>query len=1158
MPICAERSAKVLVMFAAAAGCIFGQLDRGSITGKITDPTGAVVAQAKVTATNVDTNVTLTSGSTSTGDYALQALIVGRYRVQVETAGFKRAVQENVQVSAGSTVRLDVSLEIGSVADSIEVSAMASPLETESTRVATNISSRLVDDLPLVVAGQIRDVLSLATLAPEAKSASNYTIGGGQGAGWDVVMDGTSIAPTSAIYQASRTQITAVSVDAISEFTVESTGLKAEFGRAMGFINFATKSGTNAYHGNAFEFLRNDKLDARGFFAVTKPILKQHDFGGTFGGPVQIPKLYNGRDRSFFFLSYEGFRSREGNSPNYYTIPLPAMYQGDFTGWVTSAGAPIQIYDPASTRLSSTGKGYVRDPFAGNQISPSRYSQVATKFIALRPASMVPNLPGPRLNYFLQKGTMTYPWNKGSARIDHRVSSKDDVTFFFMKGMNQDAPGPDGTPGLPYPFTTSPALWTRKQTSGRLSWNRMFTPRLLSTTRFYMQKGSGVILGANCSNPEEKWAAKLGLKNVPGPDLCIPPMAMTEYSTWAGQPGGGSNGWDRGRDWSIAQDLSLLRGSHAIKGGFFFSKNEWDGGGQHRPNGNYDFTQLATSTPADQSRKTGNAFASFLLGYASGAGVETPREVLMIWKTIGGFFQDDWRVTPKLTLNLGLRYEYTYPNVGGGIVEGTEPGFSNFDPTVPNPGAGGLPGAIVFTGKGAGRTGSVYPFDGWKKAFGPRVGVAYVVRNGTVVRLSGGRMFEAVKTQGGSTHYDGFIGSFSWSSSDLSVLDFPMMLDNGLPAYNKPPFIQPTVMNELAINWWQRDSAGQPPDFWTWSFDIQQQLTTSMVFTARYSGSRGIHLTSGLLRPNQIQPGYLKTLGPTLLRANINSAAARAANIPIPYPSFNRTVQEALQPFPQYKTISVGLEHTGNSTYNALVLVVDRRFSSGLSMLTSYTLSKMFSNADSQTGGSSAIDYFNRRLEKGLSGNDQTHVARLTFTYELPFGRGKSVLSRGLASHVVGGWSFAGVMEYTSGTPRSVSSGFSLPFGGGNRVFIDSYENWRAPIAGSKFDPFKDVWWQKSVFNQVPQAILDTELGNSTRNNPKARGPWQFNENLSIAKSIPIREPIRIVFRFEAFNLLNRVRWSGADSSLNSANFGLVRSQGNSPRQMQVALKLYF
>ncbi|MFB3778701.1 MAG: carboxypeptidase regulatory-like domain-containing protein [Bryobacteraceae bacterium] len=1157
MSTIAGMTCKLLFVFAAAAGCLCGQLDRGSVTGKITDPSGAFVADAVITVTNIDTNVSTSTVSTSTGDYSAQALIVGRYRITAERAGFKRAVQDNVTVSAGSTIRLDISLEIGSVAESIEVNATATPLETESTRVATNLPSRLVDELPLVVAGQIRNVLSLATLAPEAKSDGNYSIGGGQQAGWDVVMDGTSIAPTSAIYQSSRTQITAVSVDAISEFTVESTGLKAEFGRAMGFINFATKSGTNAYHGNAFEFLRNDRLDARGFFAKTRPVLKQHDFGGTFGGPVYLPKLYNGRDRTFFFLSYEGFRSREGNSPNYYTIPLPAMYEGDFTGWVTAAGAQIQIYDPATTRLGTGGK-YVRDPFAGNKISTSRYSQVASRYIALRPASMVPNLPGPRLNYFLQKGTMTYPWNKGSARLDHRLSSKDDVNFFFMKGMNQDAPGPDGTPGLPYPYTQSPALWTRKMSSGRLTWNHMFTPRLLSTTRFYMQRGNGVILGANCSNPEQKWAAKLGLKNVPGPDLCIPPVSMTEYSTWAGQPAGGSNGWDRARDWSIAQDMSLIRSSHTFKGGFFFSKNQWDGGGQHRPNGNYDFTQLATAVPADQSRNTGNAFASFLLGYASGAGVETPREVLMIWKHVGGFFQDDWRVTPKLTVNMGLRYEYTFPNVGGGVVPDTEKGFSNFDPTVPNPGAGGLPGAFVFTGKGPGRTGTDYPFDGWKWAFGPRLGLAYVVRTGTVVRLSAGRMFEAVKTQGGSTHFDGFIGTFTWSSSDLSVLDFPMMLDNGLPAYNRPPFLQPTVMNELAINWWQKDTAGRPPDFWTWSFDIQQQVTRTTVFTARYSGSRGIHLTSGLLRPNQIHPSYLKTLGPTLLRANIASAAARAANIPIPYPTFNRTVQEALQPFPQYKTISVGLEHTGNSTYNALVLVLDRRFSSGLSMLGSYTLSKMFSDSDSQTGGSAAIDFFNRKLEKGLTGSDQTHVIRQTFTYELPFGRGKSLLAEGIAAHLAGGWSFAGVFEYASGGPRSVSSGFTLPFGGGNRVFITSYENWRAPISGSKFDPFKDVWWQKSSFNQVPQAVLDTELGNATRNNPKSRGPWQLRENLSIAKSIPIREPIRIVFRFEAFNLLNRVRWSGPDSSLTSANFGLVRDQGNTPRQMQAALKLYF
>lgn len=1152
------RISTVFVLLAFLAGSLFGQLDRGAITGLVTDPSGAVVAGARVTATHLDTNLASVTLTTETGNYTLPALLIGNYRVEAEASGFKRAVRANVAVTAGSTIRVDIALEIGSLAESIEVGAKTTALETDTTRVATSITNKLVEDLPLVVAGQIRNVFNLATLAPEAKSANNYRIGGGQGAGWDIVMDGASITPTSAFYQASRSQILAAPIDAISEFTVESTGMKAEFGRAMGFINFATKSGTNEYHGNGFEFLRNDVFDARGFFAQTRPILRQHDFGGTVGGPVRFPKLYNGRNRSFFFLSYEGFRSREGNTPAYFTIPLPEMYSGDFTGWVTAAGARIPIYDPATTRPNPAGSGYIRDPFAGNRIPVTRFSQVASKYIALRPSEMAPNLPGPRLNYFRQQGTMTYPWNKGTARIDHRLTEKDTLMFFFLKAINEDTPGSAGPPGLPYPFTTSPALWERKWTSGRLTWDRMFTPRTLSTFRFYQQKGAADLWSTACSDHNAKWGTRLGLKNVPGPDQCLPPINMTVYSAWAGMSPSGAWGWDRGGNWSIAEDLSVIRGSHTFKAGFFFSRDRWDGGGQHSPNGSYTFTQLATAIPADQSQNTGNAFASFLLGYVSSVNIQTPRGVHMIWRHTGGFFQDDWKVTPRLTLNLGLRYEYTFPQVGGGVVAGVEKGYSNFDPEVPNPGAGGRPGAIVFTGKGPGRTGSTHPYDGWSKAFSPRVGAAYAPRSGTVVRVSAGRSFEALKTQAGSTHYDGFIGNLTWSSSDLSVNDHPMLLDNGIPPYNKPPYLKPEVMNDQNTDWWQRDSAGRPPEFWTWNFDVQQQVAATTVVTLRYSGSTGSHLTSGLLRPNQIHPRYLKDLGPTLLRSNINSAAARAAGIPLPYSGFNRTVQEALAPFPQYKTITVGHEHAGNSTYHALVLMADRRFSSGLTMLASYTLSKMFSNAESLVSGSMAIDFFNRKLEKGLSADDQTHVGRLAFSYELPFGRGRRFLTSGPAAHALGGWSFSGVAEYASGTPMSVATGITLPFGGGNRVFITSYENWRAALSGEKFDPFRDRWWNKPAFQQVPQAVLDTELGNSTRNNPKVRTPAFFNENLGLAKAVPIRERVRLVIRFEAFNLLNRVRWGSPDSTYTSASFGLVRSQGNTPRQMQAALKVHF
>jgi hypothetical protein len=607
----------------------------------------------------------------------------------------------------------------------------------------------------------------------------------------------------------------------------------------------------------------------------------------------------------------------------------------------------------------------------------------------------------------------------------------------------------------------------------------------------------------------------------------------------------------------------LIRGSHTIKSGFFYQFDRWDGGGQHRNNGSFDFSQLATALPQDQSQRTGNAFASFLLGYVGGAGLETRRNVLQKWNYLGGYVQDDWRLAPKLTLNIGLRYEYTLPVKGGAEVPDQEPGFSNFDPALPNPGAGNIPGALIFTGDGPGRTPG-NAFDGWPWAFSPRFGLAYNWRPGTVIRLHGSRSFAAIKSTGGSTHYDGFIGNLAWSSADLQVFDFPTQLDQGLPPWPQPPSLRPDVANgQASVDYWQKNS-GRPSEYWTWGLDIQHQLPANSVLTIGYTGTKGVHLTSGLLNYNQIDPAYLTSLGPSVLLSPVSSPAAQAAGIRAPYPGFTGTVQQALQAFPQYRSITSnnGGEKIGNSSYHSALVKFDKRYSSGFTFLGSYVFSKMFTDAESanlQTAW--AMDHFNRGLEKALSADDQAHLLRASFNYELPVGTGRKWNPGRGWNYLAGDWSMSAFLEYGSGVPLSVSPGTNPPIypaAGRNRVTISSYDNWRAPVAGDEFDPYRDVWWNPSAFQQAPRSVLDTTLGNATRYNPKTRSPWALTENVSVAKGFRITERLQTTFRAEAFNLFNRVRWSNPDSTVNSLNFGLVRSQANSPRQIQLALKLIF
>lgn len=1180
------RVAIAHALLVISASSLLAQLDRGSLVGIVTDPSGAAIANARVTATHLDTNTTFATVTSDSGNYTLPALAIGRYQVLVEAQGFRRAQRENISVTSGESLRSDFTLELGSVTESVQVTAQATSLQTDSTRVSTNLSTKLVEDLPLVVAGQVRNVFNLAVIAPEAKNASTFRIGGGQGSGWDMQMDGASLASGTVTYQYERAPISSVPVDAIAEFNVESAGMKAEYGRAMGLVSFATKSGTNELHGNAFDYMRNNAADARGFFAQSAPVLKQHDFGFTLGGPVYIPKLYSGRNRTFFFASYEGFRNRSGNQPAFFSVPLPEMYSGDFSNLIRSGsdGRPflMQIYDPATT--TQTGSTYSRVPFPGNKIPESRFSSVAKKYMSFRDPGMLPNVPStnglPVLtsNYFRSQGTNVSPWDKWSIKADHQANTNNHFSFLLMNGTKLDEFGADGPPGLPG-ILNSGQVWSRKNISGRFSWDRTISNRIINSLRVMAQKEEGRITNLSCLESGKGWATQLGLKNTPGPDQCFPGWSFANLTAWSG------NGWgyDRGRNLSISDDVTWTKGSHTFKSGFFYSKDDWWGGGQHRPNGSFNFGQGSTSLPGDTSGNTGYGFASFLLGLADTWGLETPRAVIQRYKYWGGFFQDDWRVTSKLTLNLGLRYEYTTP-VGGGAVLGVadwsdfssygEPeGFMNFDPTVPNPLFGGIPGSTVYTGDCPECTGKG-AFDSYKKAFSPRVGLAYQFRPGTVIRMYGGKSYGAVKTTGGSTHFQGLILNSTYSAANsLPAFEY-WNIDAGLPAWTPPPFRGPATDAGGSTYLWQNPDSGRPPEFYSWNLDIQQQLPKNLVASIGYTGTKGTHLSSAILQLNQMDPKYFNQYGRDLLNSAATSPAAVTAGIKLPYAGFNGTVAQALRPFPHYGAVetnnsSVG-ERAGDSTYHAMIAKLDKRYSSGLTLLASYVFSKMFSNSENaQSVGrdnTAQPDHYNRRLGKGLSIDDQTHIFRQAFTYELPFGKGRHWALSGPADKILGGWGIAGFLEYSSGVPLTVAPGVtSIPGGAGNRVFINSYDNWRAPISGDKFDPFKDVWWNQGAFGldangrQMTNAeLLLAGIGNASKNNPHARSPWFLNENLTLSKNIPFTERVRATLRFEAFNVFNRVRWGGPDSTVTSPNFGVIRSQGNDPRRMQFALKVAF
>ena len=1152
------RLAALLMTLAVAP--LLSQTERGNITGQVKDETGAAIVGAKISLINTATNVQANTETTGAGEYNLPTL-PGVYRVAIEAAGFKRYVRDNVTVATASTVRLDAVLDIGAVTETVEVTAGAAQIETETARVSTAVQNKLVDELPLVVGGTLRSPFDLASITPEARGSgtAGQSLGGGQAGAFNATLDGLNVTNNRSVDFA-EVSYNAPSVEAITEFSVDTNGFKAEYGQASGGVmTFTSKSGTNELHGVAYDFLRNDKFDARGFFAPTRSVYKQNDFGATLGGPVYLPKLYNGHNRTFFFVSYEGFRNRVGSNGTVFSVPTPEMYQGDFSKWVDAKGNVIPIYDPATT------SGSTRLPFANNQIPASRFSKVAGQILTYGQTAK-PNRGGApgtigyvQNNYVSNSGSLTNPTNKFSTRVDHMIRGNQRIGFFFNISRYVQQPTAAGTPGLPLP------LWTGAQTIYntsiyRLSYDWTISPRMVNN----LAMGGNLFLKNTYSpNVGGNWKSKVCMPNVVDCNVNFPQVTFSEFSSW-GSPS--YNGAENPVI-SIKDDLSYMRGKHSLKFGYNYVYQREVGIGQQNISGLAGFNYRGTSVPAAASATSGNSFASFLLGWVDSGGTQTPRYLPQIFPYHGFYAQDDWHVTSHLTMNIGVRYEFTLPPTS----ENDQ--YSDFSPTTPNPAVNNFPGAVIFAGFGKGRQNTRSLVPGWYGAIGPRFGFAYGIGSKTTVRGGVGRSFAKVTTPWGSSHYSGFVGSYSYASPDQDITP-AWMLDAGLPSYPLPPQMDPSFSNNTNVDYWQGQNASRAAETYSWTLSVQRQLTAHTIIEAGYNAAIGAHLQSGMVNINQTPTKYLNQFiqqygaanALALLRANITSAQAVAAGIPVPYPNFLdpnvqqvRTVAQALRPFPQYQTISTSGSNgdkSGHSAYHALVIKIQRQFSSGLMFQWNYTFSKLLTDSDTMQTGSSAQDQYNRRLEKSIGQYDQTHSLKLNTIYELPFGKGKRWLSSNkFASAVVGGWRTGIIQSYSSGFPLGLTENNPLPiFNGPTRPWIDSYTNWRAPIKGSTFDPNVDRFLSAAAFPAQPVGVF----GNVTRFNPKQRSLPLFAENISFAKSFYVSEKKHIDVRWEAFNLFNRVQFGAPVMNLSLNTFGAITSQANSPRQMQGALKFYW
>ncbi len=1114
------------------------QSDRATVTGRVYDPSGASIAGARVTALNQATGVRYTATTTSVGNYVIQQVPVGTYELTVEAAGFRRHVHRGIGVNVAQTVTVDATLEVGQVEQVIEVSAMAARLEVSNSDMGTVVSRERVVDLPLAVSGNMRHPGAFVFLTPGVTGDVNNTqINGSQSRAKEVLLDG--IGSTSP--ESGGILFTYPSVEAISEFKLLSAVFNAEYGRTGGgFEIYTTKSGTNLLHGNVFNYLRNDRFDSRGFFARSRPVNRQNEFGASLGGPVLIPRLYNGKNRSFFYTVYSGFRFRAGAINELTSIPSLAFRQGDFSNLVNISNNLVRVYDPATTRPDAGG--HTRDPFPNNRIPSSRFSAVSRNIIPLLPQ---PSTDGV-LNNFFTVGAQRFDRDQLTVKVDHSLSERNRLSLFTYIGTQTNI-DPERLPG---PFTSSLDR-DRRSRWVRLSHDYIVSPSSLNhfSIGFTREGEYWSKLSA-----DQDWPNQIGLKGVnTGPGNVFPRVTFTDgFATWADDSK--NVGAQVNNAWQITESFSHVRGKHSYKIGGEARWLQTNGADPFNQQGSFAFNSLGTALPTPAARaSTGNAFASFLLGQVHSSDMNA---LFVVpgnrYRYLALYAQDDWKVTRRLTLNYGVRYEIYLPRIE------RFDNMSGFDPALPNPAAGNLPGAILFLGEGPGRDNSRRSFaDTYYRNWGPRFGFAYSLSSKTVLRGGYGIFYAPGNATAGLRSSQiftvGFNAAPSYASRDTGVTP-AFNWDAGFPTdWPKPPFINPAVANGTNIRYMGR-ADGRPPYFQNWSFNIQRELPGNILADIAYVGTKGTRLGTSLINSmNQVDPRHL-SLG-ALLSRPANSPEAAAAGIRVPFPGFSGSVAQALRPYPQYLNIERRSDPNGNSTYHALQAKAEKRFTAGLTFLAAYTWAKSLSDGDIMAGGGpGGQDFYNRRLEKAISTNDVPHVFALSYLWDLPFGPGRRFLTgSGVMSKLIGGWTFTAIHQHQASRPITLTANNTLPlFNGVLRP--DVLQGVARQNSVDRFDPARDRRINPAAFaNPAP-----LRFGTSARAFTDLTSFPLHNESFGLIKRTELAERFTLQFRAEFFNVFNRTVFGTPAGNASNANFGLVSSQANTPRQGQVALRLEF
>ena len=1144
-------SATVIVLAALSVTTAFAQIDRGTIKGSVTDPTGAIVPEAKIQVIQVGTSSTIDLVSDSQGLYNLPNLPAATYRVTASKEGFKTSVREPVEVRPTVQVQVDFKLDIGAVSETVQVTGEAPILDVSTTNNVSGLDNEQLHELPNVLVGTKRIITQFLQNLPGYNGGGTFgaRANGAQAGNTEVFIDGAR-----ASEQISRGAVDENSpmMEQVGDINVVTNAFNAEYGGFGSWFTTATiKSGTNDLHGSVFDHFSNSVFNAKNYFSTRVTPLNQHEGGFTVGGPVVIPHLYNGRNKTFFFASLGLFYSRQGGQGNLISVPIPALINGDFRKLLGGSGCNASdpstaskctglIYDPATTRLS--GNAFVRDPFQCNGvlnvICPNRISPVTAKIVPFLPA------PDPDLaangitNNFHSRAAATWPYYNTYVpliKVDQNLSNKQKISVMYTNQVRHRELWQGGfVPKAIWGATqTNPLDYQADQIANswkvRINHDYIISNNLLNHFTYgadrYINREPNKTNGQN-------WDQRLGITGIPNDSGAFPAIAFSGGT-------GVSNNYGRAftQNWwelntSYIESLTWNRGSHNMKFGGEIGTTGINNYQLGAAAGSFSFSSATTSSGSANSG--GNSFASFLLGQVSSVNARIPVEVGVRFRRYGVFAQDEWRTTPKLTLSYGLRWDYQPPYFE------VNNKFSSLDPTLANPGAGGRPGALAFAGQTYGRSFQAK----WRKGFGPRAGFAYQINEKSLVRASTG-IYYATIANGTTLSPAGYSATPTFTSAN----GFDPIMNWGTQPFPqnfaRPPIKDPSSLNGQAITL-VPNNGDRLPQILSWTVGIERQLARNLAAEVSYLGNHSTHLAMPTAASSiNVVPIQYLSLGNTL-NLPITSPAAAAAGFTSPFPAFANqlganTVAQSLKPFPQYTSVDMNqaLLPEGQSKYNSLQLKVTKRSSSGWSAMAFLTWSKQITNS-------------------AVTGQVQYPLARTftidplvvplvfssSWTYELPFGKGRKSAGSDspIVSRLISGWRVNGFVRYTSGAPLLITTTNTLAALGYPGKLADFVPGAPRKLVTNprNFNPGSGSTASKYLNPAAFAAPGTFQLGNTGGYLGNVRGFTQKQEAVTFGKSTKLTERVTFELTADMNNPFNFVRWNDPATNISSSNFGTV------------------